>query len=177
MLEWLNRLRRRYHLVIALVLTGMLGYIDYVTGYDLRMELFYVLPIAYAAWFVGQRAGIGLSILSLITAAYADIMAGKKYANFAIEIWNGAMYLVFYLIVILLVRLHKTYQQRESLLETLDEALKRNEELSSLLPICSNCRKLRDDPEYVQQVKAYVSKNARPDVMRGLCKECADKRH
>lgn len=174
-LEWFSSVRKRYHIVIALLLTMAIGYVDYVTGYEVKMELFYLLPIAYATWFVGQRFGILFSVLAIVTTEYSDIMAGKQYANISIEFWNAAMYLVFYVIVTVLLKLRKTIQQRESLLAELDRALDQNEELSALLPVCSNCKKFRDDQEYRQQVKTYISEHADVDCSRSLCKECAAK--
>ncbi len=175
-LEWLNGLKRRYHIVIGLLVTAAIGYFDYATGYELRMELFYLVPISQVTWFVGQRTGILFSFLSIVTIACSDILAGKKYAHFTTELWNGAMYFVFYLVVILLLKLRKTMQQRESLIEELDETLKQNEELSAMLPVCSNCKSFRDDPEYRQQVESYMSRHVRPEFSRSLCKACSGRR-
>ncbi len=174
-LELLNGLRKRYHIAIGLLITAVIGYIDYVTGSELRLELFYLLPISYVTWFVGLRFGIVFSVLSLITIVCSDIMAGKQYTQFAVEIWNGAMYLVFYIIVTMLLKLQKTLQQRESLLADLDSALSMNEELSSMLPICANCRKVRDDAEYRQRVEAYINRHAKAEFSRGFCRECSTK--
>ena len=171
--ELLNGLRKRYHIAIGLVLTMVIGYIDLVTGFELRMELFYLVPISYVTWFVGLRFGVMFSVLSLITIVCSDIMAGKQYTQFTVEIWNGAMYLVFYVIVTVLLKLRKTLQQRESLLAELDTALSLNEELSGMLPICANCRKVRDDDEYRRKVESYISKHVKAEFSRGLCRECS----
>lgn len=174
-LAWFGRLRKRYHILIGLLVTLAIGYVDYVTGYELRMELFYLLPISYATWFVGQRFGIMFSVMAIITTEYSDIMAGKNYTNISIEFWNGAMYFVFYVIVTLLLKLRKTIQQRESLLAELDRALGQNEELSALFPVCANCKKPRNDPEYRQKVELYIREHADEECSRSLCKECAAK--
>ncbi len=174
-LKWLGSIPNKYHILIGLLLTSIIGLIDYVTGYELRMELFYLLPISYVTWFVGQRTGILFSGISIFTIVYSDIMAGKKYSQFTVEFWNGATYLVFYVIVTLLLRLRKSMQQRENLLEELDNALRQNEELSSLLPLCANCKRFRDDREYRQHVESYIGSHARPGFSRSLCKECAAK--
>ncbi len=171
----LDRMSWKYHVITGLVLTAVLGYIDFRTGYEFRMELFYLAPIAYVTWFCGGRYGILFSILSVMTTVYSDIMAGKQYTQFAVEFWNGATYFVFYLIVTLLLKLRKTVQQRESLLEDLDRALRQNELLGSLLPVCARCGKFRDDPEYRRQVASYVGRHVNPELLRGLCKECASK--
>jgi hypothetical protein len=174
-LEWFGSLRKRYHIVIGLLLTMAIGYVDYVTGYELRMELFYLLPISYATWFVGQRIGIMFSVIAIITTEYSDILAGKKYTNISIEFLNGAMYFVFYVIVTLLLKLRKTLQQRESLIAELDRALNQNEELNAMLPVCANCKKFRNDQEYRQTVESYISRHAGAEYSRSLCKECAAK--
>ncbi len=175
-LTWLGRLSRNYHFAIGLLLTVLLGTIDYRTGYEFRMELFYLVPISYVTWFCGGRYGILFSILSVITIVYSDVMAGKKYTQFAVEFWNGATYLLFYLIVTVLLKLRKTVQQRESLLDDLDRALRQNEVLGGLLPVCAHCKKFRDDPEYRQQVTSYVSRHVNPELLRGVCRECASKK-
>lgn len=175
MLEWFNSLRKRYHMIIALVLTMAIGYVDYVTGYEFRMELFYLLPISYATWFVGQRFGILFSVLAIVTTEYSDIMAGKNFTNISVEFWNGAVYFVFYVIVTVLLKLRKTIQQRESLLAELDRSLGQNEELSALLPVCANCKKFRNDEEYRQKVESYIREHTDVDCSRSLCKECAAK--
>ncbi len=174
-LEWFSSLPRKSHIIIGLFVTMVIGYVDYVTGYELRMELFYLFPIAYVAWFVGQKTGILFSLLSIITIVYSDIMAGKKYTSFTIEFWNGAIYFVFYVIVTLLIKLRISLQQRENLIEELDSALRRNEELSNMLPICTSCKKFRDDPEYRQEVESYISGHRNSEFARSLCKDCAMK--
>lgn len=173
--EWFSSLPGRYHIIVGLLLTAVIGYVDYVTGYELRMELLYLMPISYVTWFVGQRAGIMFSFLSMITTVYSDIMAGKKFTHFTIEIWNGLMYLVFYVIVTLLLKLQISLQQRENLLEELDNALMQNEELRRLLPVCSRCKKLRDDEEYRQKVESYIGQYSKAEFSHGLCTECAAK--
>ncbi|HUJ17970.1 MAG TPA: hypothetical protein VL197_08245 [Nitrospirota bacterium] len=174
-LERLSNLPKTYHIAVGLLLVMVIGYVDYVTGFELRMELFYLVPISYVTWFVGQRIGIMFSLISLVTIVFSDIMAGKKYAQFTIEFWNGAMYFAFYIIVTVLLKLRKTLQQRESLIEELDRALNMNEELNSMLPICANCKKVRDDDEYRHKVEFYIDKHAKTTFSQGLCRECSAK--
>ncbi len=176
-LDWLSDLSKRYHLTIGLLLTMVIGYVDFATGYEFRMELFYLLPISYVTWFVGQRIGILFSVLSVITTVYSDIMAGKKYSSHAAEFWNLALYFVFYVIVTLLLKLRISLQQRENLIEDLDNALRQNEVLSGMLPVCANCKKFRDDQDYRRMVESYVIAHSHGEFSQHLCKECAVKLH
>ncbi|MCX8156889.1 MAG: PAS domain-containing protein [Verrucomicrobiae bacterium] len=45
-------------------------------------------------------------------------------------------------------------------------------ELQRIVPICMNCRKVRDDNEYWQQVEAYFSRHWDLRFSHGLCPEC-----
>ena len=45
-------------LVGAVLLVCVLGYADVVTGYDIRLGLFYLVPVALATWRVGPVAGL-----------------------------------------------------------------------------------------------------------------------
>ena len=54
-LKWISTFPRRDHILIGLMLTAVIGYLDYTTGYELRMELFYLVPISFVTWYVGQR--------------------------------------------------------------------------------------------------------------------------
>lgn len=47
--------------------------------------------------------------------------------------------------------------------------------LSGLLPICSCCKKIRDDSGYWQQIESFLEKNSSLEFSHGLCTECAQK--
>jgi hypothetical protein len=44
--------------------------------------------------------------------------------------------------------------------------------LSGLLPICSNCKKIRDDQGYYQQIELYVMDHSQAEFSHGVCPEC-----
>ena len=45
--------------------------------------------------------------------------------------------------------------------------------LKGLVPICSSCKKIRDDKGYWQQVEVYVAEHTEADFSHGFCEECA----
>jgi phosphoserine phosphatase RsbU/P len=45
-------------------------------------------------------------------------------------------------------------------------------ELRSLLPMCSYCKRIRDDRDYWHQVEAYIKKHAGIDFSHGICPDC-----
>ena len=63
-------------------------------------------------------------------------------------------------------------QERIKLIEELTDALKRAKTLAGLLPICANCKRIRDDHGYWQQVEAYISEHSDAVFTHGICPEC-----
>jgi len=47
--------------------------------------------------------------------------------------------------------------------------------LKGLLPICSSCKKIRNDEGYWDQLEAYITKNSEAIFSHGLCEDCARK--
>ena len=57
-------------------LIGLLGYLDYLTGYEQSLLLFYLVPIALATWFGGLVFGLIFSVLSVAVWVVSDLIAG-----------------------------------------------------------------------------------------------------
>ncbi len=63
-------------------------------------------------------------------------------------------------------------RELETLVEELKEALAKVKTLSGLLPICANCKKIRDDQGYWIQVEVFVREHSDADFTHGLCPDC-----
>lgn len=66
----------------------------------------------------------------------------------------------------------KTEAERERLISELQEALKNVKQLTGLLPICANCKKIRDDTGYWHQVEVYVRDHSEAEFSHGMCPNC-----
>jgi len=66
-------------------------------------------------------------------------------------------------------------QERERLIAELQTALAQVRTLSGLLPICSHCKKIRDDQGYWNQLEAYVARHSNAEFTHSICPECAAK--
>ena len=66
------------------------------------------------------------------------------------------------------IKLYKTIQE-------LQGALSEIKKLSGLLPICSYCKKIRDDKGYWNQIEAYITEHSDAEFSHALCQECAEK--
>jgi hypothetical protein len=56
-----------------------------------------------------------------------------------------------------------------------DQALSQVKALRGLIPMCSWCRKVRDDEGYWSQVEAYIHAHTDAEVSHGLCPSCLEK--
>jgi len=63
-------------------------------------------------------------------------------------------------------------EERERLIAELQDALTKIKTLGGLLPICSSCKKIRDDTGYWNQVEVYIRDHTDADFTHGLCPEC-----
>ena len=54
----------------------------------------------------------------------------------------------------------------------LERALAGVNQLQGLLPICSYCKKIRDDRNYWQQVEGYISAHSEAQFSHGICPDC-----
>lgn len=57
----------------------------------------------------------------------------------------------------------------------LEKSLKEVKTLSGLLPICSHCKKIRDDKGYWTQIESYIHEHSEAKFSHGICQECAKK--
>ncbi len=64
-------------------------------------------------------------------------------------------------------------REREALLKKLQAALEDVKTLSGFLPICANCKKIRDDSGYWQQVESYIRDHSEAQFSHSICPDCA----
>ena len=64
---------------------------------------------------------------------------------------------------------------REKLILELQNALLKIRMLSGLLPICSSCKKIRDDRGYWEQIEVYIKDHSEADFSHSICPECTEK--
>jgi len=63
--------------------------------------------------------------------------------------------------------------ENQRLLNELKEALDKVKLLSGFLPICSSCKKIRDDKGYWNQIESYIGNNSEAEFSHSICPDCA----
>lgn len=69
----------------------------------------------------------------------------------------------------------RSEKEHERLIAELQDALSKVRTLSGMLPICSSCKKIRDDQGYWNQIETYIRRHSEAEFSHGICPECAKK--
>jgi len=92
-------------------LVAVIGFFDYLTGYEISFFLLYLVPILLAVWRVGTSFAVAISVSSVITWLIANITAGLLYSNWFVPAWNSVMICTFYLVVVRIFVLHRELEK------------------------------------------------------------------
>jgi class 3 adenylate cyclase len=110
--------------VVAVALVIVLGVVDYLTGRELVISAFYLLPTLLAAWVAGRWPGLVVGTLCTSVWFLSDTLGGPAYQHPLIPVWNGLMLLVFFVVVVwLLTEFRHTHYQLEKTVERRTTAL------------------------------------------------------
>jgi PAS domain S-box-containing protein len=66
-------------------------------------------------------------------------------------------------------------EERNKLIADLKDAFARIRTLSGLLPICSGCKKIRDDKGAWEHIEVYIRNHSEADFSHGICPECLNR--
>jgi PAS domain S-box-containing protein len=69
--------------------------------------------------------------------------------------------------------LQEAIKEREKLIRELQHALENIKTLQGLIPMCSNCKKIRDDKGFWSQVEEYIVGHTNAEFTHGICPDCA----
>ena len=90
-------------MLAGLLVVALLGYIDYLTG-DYSLLIFYAVPIAFEAWFLGRWGAILISLAAGVARLVSDYFS---YAGSSFRYWNSLQDMAFLLMMGLLVAMVK----------------------------------------------------------------------
>jgi PAS domain S-box-containing protein len=91
---------------------------------------------------------------------------------------NGAVYRGKKLIFCVcrdITRRKRAEEERKRLIDQLQTALSEVKTLQGIIPICTHCKKIRDDDGYWQRVEQYIQERSDVLFTHGICDDCAKK--
>ena len=112
---------------LALVLAGLVGVLDYATGDDLHVTAFYLVPICWAGWAAGRKAGVLLAAVCAVLFAAANSESAHTYAHPIILYWNALMLLALFVVAVYSITAaltaYKSLAEAQALLREANEDL------------------------------------------------------
>ena len=138
-----------------------------------------------------------LELLTIIVAAIIGVILADRYQFFELfNQWSRAheewqideIFTAFIVLTIGLAifswrrwreqvreraELRRFMVEQKKMIVELQEAAEKIKILRGFLPICSHCKKIRDDEGYWQQVEKYISEHSEAQFSHGICPACA----
>ncbi|MCP4750651.1 MAG: hypothetical protein GY866_07155 [Proteobacteria bacterium] len=74
-----------------------------------------------------------------------------------------------------ITELKRAEEEKTQLISQLQEALEKIKTLKGLVPICANCKKIRDDKGYWNVLENYIESHSEASFSHGICPDCAKK--
>ena len=115
-----------------------------------------------------------LLLLTGTRKSSADVVTGFEAGadDYVTKPFNGAELRARVEVGRRMLQLQRSLSQRVTELEA---ALARVQRLEGLLPICSWCKRIRDDHNYWQKLETYFSERSGATFTHGICPECSAK--
>ncbi|WP_163339326.1 transporter substrate-binding domain-containing protein [Desulfopila sp. IMCC35008] len=98
----------------------------------------------------------------LVVAALASIVFSAFF------IWNRRL-------AVEILERKNAEKEKEKLISELQTALDEIRILRGILPICSECKNIRDDKGYWTRIETYIGQHSEVDFSHSICPECIDK--
>ncbi|HSF09751.1 MAG TPA: hypothetical protein VLA60_10070 [Nitrospirales bacterium] len=149
-----------------MVLVILLG--DYLAGPTIQFPILYLIPVSLASWYRGFSWGLTFAVtLSLIRLIFniqfwsvsLTILDASINTVIRILVLGGAAFLV-----------SRTAMQTRALANRVNV-------LEGCLPICSFCKKIRDDNNNWQPLERFISDRSNAQFTHGFCPECGQRHY
>jgi K+-sensing histidine kinase KdpD len=170
--------RNRILLVVGCLLVSLaIDAADARTGEQYDFFAFYFIPISIAAWWAGRGSGILIALVSAAAWFQSDFLAHRSY-SYLVGSWDTLMRGCAFLLIAMAVSKVKSELLRERRLRReLADAMSQIKQLQGILPMCSFCRKIRDQSERWVPMEKYIAEHSDARVSHGLCPACYRKHY
>jgi hypothetical protein len=164
--------RRRLWLLVACYLSlVVLGWIDFVTGYELGFFVFYSAPVGLAAWYLGRWPGVSVALGATAAWYLADSLTGQRYSSRFYFWWNSWVHFAAFVInAIAIARIKAELDRRHRIDAQLDAARAALRHVAALLPGCPGCGRPRPRPETLRPDLDLL----RAELKDALCPDCRE---
>ena len=104
--DWLDRLPRWLVVAACLILIAGVAAVDFATGPDVNVSIFYIGPVVLATWLASAGAGLAVSAACAAFWSVVELLT-QPGLNLWVYLWNIVVLVAFLLLTVFLVTLAK----------------------------------------------------------------------
>jgi hypothetical protein len=143
-------------------------------GDDSRVLWSFVFPLFFI-FLLGKGEGLIWTGLFLVAGAFV-LLTDMAYLSPETQVRFLVTFSVCTVLAYTIESLRERFDnESRALIGRLEKALSEVKTLERLLPICANCKKIRDDTGYWNQIEAYLQEHADTRFTHSVCPECVQK--
>jgi hypothetical protein len=144
-------------------IAGLLLWIDYVTGPHTQFPVVYMIPVSLAAWYSGLWPALALAVaMPLVHVAFLVTLWKQPGPLFPLLALTAIRGVVIIAVALWFVRLSDHERALHRHVRTLE----------GLLPICSFCKKIRNETGEWERLERFVSQRSEARFSHGFCPSC-----
>ncbi len=98
----------------------MIGMIHVLSGPTIELSMFYLIPLVFAAWYIGTGLGIFVSVMSVVDWFAVDAPLEEGLAQLGDDLFNASARLVVFLVVVMFIHLLRQALDRAHALARVD---------------------------------------------------------
>ena len=160
-----------YRLTQSILVLALTGIISAVKGHEFHIFVFYFVPVMMVAWWGKSSVPmVMMSIAAVLTWFAADEYSGRIYSLAFYKYWNASIHTIAFLLVGMVT--HMAHRYLIALNDELRKAQGEVKQLRGLLPICSSCKKIRNDQGTWEAIEVYIRARSNAEFSHGICPEC-----
>jgi hypothetical protein len=125
-----------------------------------------------SAWILVSLAAFLMTVRRIGSFIQVMITDVQLPFNWFIDLITLGISMSFFLGILLIKPL---FVSRNHLIKNLEDALSQVQTLKGMIPICTSCKKIRDDHGYWLQVEQYISTHSSAEFSHSFCPDCLQK--
>jgi K+-sensing histidine kinase KdpD len=161
----------------------VVGYVDYITGYELYMDVFYFIPVSICAWHLRRRDVMVLAFLCALTWGGVDFYVGHPYSSLIYWSWNIFIKFSSFLVLGLVVQslrhnLKEQARARQELEKVLADLRQSSEEVQKLQDqlqvVCAWTKRIRVEGKWMT-MEEFLKDHLHFKLSHGISPEAMEK--
>jgi len=133
---------------VSLGILLFIGWLDYITGYEIGFFIFYFIPVSISAWLCGRRSGVTMAFASAVCWFLSDKLTRHPYPNAYLIYWEMFMrYLSFLTTALTIAKIRTMLLNEERLNGELQKALQEIKDLKRCIPCSESGGGIRKENE------------------------------